>query len=812
MRHIFVVLIFLASLATVQGEESLVSIYPQTVQHTKNKTANFSSDGTYFVTGAFTVEGREIVRVWDFLNSAVAEDSKQYTYTRNYGRFKFDESLYSVFSPDDKDMASVWKGGIDILDYIPYEALVVFDTATGDILYDEEAAKESAHVTALRYSNDSFFLAYIVHTGAAVKTETDYDFDSRKEITTVETVDEKYEVKILIPRRKIQNKFYKTYTFENTDPQPLSLAFNVDDDVLAVGTSKGITLINFDSDDSRVEIPSSPVYDLEYTKDGEQLIAADGGNLKVWDTWKNRLIRTLNGRQNGQALSLALTHDDKYAVACFSDRCIKKWNIATGDVLFEMTDIPAQYTSVDISNDDRYILVGRDDGVVSCLDIESGKELVQYLSFGDEWIAITPDGYYNASPRGDEYLNIRFRTDVYSIQQFSASFYQPEVVHARILKQPDPPVVAQYGSIMHTLAPPAVNAKIINYNKTTGMAELSVESNSIGGSDYLPIESIEVTINGRQLESRTFDANTKKVSFKMPVTLDRGNNLIEVVSSNKMNYGLDIVRMNNSAAGNSVKPNLWLLAIGINEYSNFPNALAGEDLQDLNGCVSDAHKIQDAFLLQKGKQYQNVNTLLITDDSSIKPTRKNILDNLSFFKRAGSNDVIVLSIASHGITTEEGKFYFLPRDMDIAADGSLDFTRAIDIETILEAVNVPGRKIILLDACHSGAIDNNKVIRTLKNRSNVIFTAAGQNETAKEALPDDGYTGGHFTHYFVQGLNGGAANNLSSVTINNLGQYVKKGVAEQVQGHPRAVKRREGPQNPQIIIPDGYRNFVVSRK
>ncbi|HNJ42842.1 MAG TPA: hypothetical protein PKZ53_20335, partial [Acidobacteriota bacterium] len=44
----------------------------------------------------------------------------------------------------------------------------------------------------------------------------------------------------------------------------------------------------------------------------------------------------------------------------------------------------------------------------------------------DEWVALTPEGYYTASPKGDQYLNVRVGNQVLGIDSFRNKFNQPE--------------------------------------------------------------------------------------------------------------------------------------------------------------------------------------------------------------------------------------------------------------------------------------------------------------------------------------------------------------------------------------------------
>ncbi len=41
---------------------------------------------------------------------------------------------------------------------------------------------------------------------------------------------------------------------------------------------------------------------------------------------------------------------------------------------------------------------------------------------------IIPEGYYNASPNGDKYINVRIDNNVYSIENYRETFFRPDII------------------------------------------------------------------------------------------------------------------------------------------------------------------------------------------------------------------------------------------------------------------------------------------------------------------------------------------------------------------------------------------------
>ncbi len=85
--------------------------------------------------------------------------------------------------------------------------------------------------------------------------------------------------------------------------------------------------------------------------------------------------------------------------------------------------------SVAFSPDGRFIVSGSDDGTIKFWDVKTGKEIAQFVAFDDgEWVVITPEGYFNASPNGAKHLNVRVGNNAYPIDNFYKKFYNPDYV------------------------------------------------------------------------------------------------------------------------------------------------------------------------------------------------------------------------------------------------------------------------------------------------------------------------------------------------------------------------------------------------
>jgi len=72
---------------------------------------------------------------------------------------------------------------------------------------------------------------------------------------------------------------------------------------------------------------------------------------------------------------------------------------------------------------------GTDDGTVRFTDVVTGREIASFISFRDgQWAVITPEGYYNVSPSGGKYLNVRVGSAIHGIEKFREKFFRPDLV------------------------------------------------------------------------------------------------------------------------------------------------------------------------------------------------------------------------------------------------------------------------------------------------------------------------------------------------------------------------------------------------
>ncbi|KAF0122563.1 MAG: NB-ARC domain-containing protein, partial [bacterium] len=484
-------------------------------------------------------------------------------------------------------------------------------------------------------------------------------------------------------------------------------------------------------------------------------------------------------------------------------------------------------TSVIFTNNGKNVLSSSQDGTVRVWDSGTGKEIAKMISFSDgEWIVITPEGYYNSSANGDKHLNVHIGNNVYGIDQYRSAFYKPQIVEAALRLGDSQKAITDVVGIekekptaasIQNIEPPFIVIKSPEDGKKIG-------SNTSDLSLYVEdrnqtIKKVMVYVNGRvaasgetrgvkiTLKEGAIDIpeGKKTLDIKIPISLDIGENLLEVTAFNGFSEGRKSIRIYSALVGQAsrlseaILPNLWILSIGINRYQD-------KNLTPLSYAVADAEGIIEAFKSQKGRLFHEINSLIISDSSSIKPTYDSILDNLSYLSKASANDIVLLFIAGHGINDDKGDFYFLPADAVIMNDGAIKKSKAIPWRELKAILDLPSKKLIFADTCHSEGVagkktrgvDNDRFVKELQEANAVIFTSSRGRELSQES---DKWKHGAFTYAIIEGINGKAdLIKDNRVSMKELDTYVSETVP----------KITNGAQHPITNTPDGYVNFPVA--
>jgi hypothetical protein len=164
-----------------------------------------------------------------------------------------------------------------------------------------------------------------------------------------------------------------------------------------------------------------------------------------------------------------------------------------------------------------------------------------------------------------------------------------------------------------------------------------------------------------------------------------------------------------TATGSAKAPGgvLHVLAIGIDQFGDKAGGLR------LNYAAEDAHDVASALLdSQKGgpgkaSRYADVNLTYLPNDKADSAAILDALDDMarSMAKSEQGQDVALILVSSHGEMID-GQFYLIPYGFDAGSQGRSikSAVSASEFAKRVQALATHGKVLVLLDACHSGAV------------------------------------------------------------------------------------------------------------
>ena len=413
------------------------------------------------------------------------------------------------------------------------------------------------------------------------------------------------------------------------------------------------------------------------------------------------------------------------------------------------------------------------DNYIAVLRLPEKTEVAKmYLFTNGEWIVITPEGYFNASPNGAKLLNVRVGKNVYAIDNFYEKFYSPAYV-ASILEGKK---VAAASDIRKGVLPPPT-VKIVypgagrEYQSDT--LNVTVCAKDAGGG----VDEIRLFQNGKAIgeDTRGMKSVSKanEVVRTFSVILVDGPNSFRATAFSKDRSESDPSEVTVSLAAPRKEVSLHVLAVGINTYKN--PALS------LNYAEPDARSIAAFFKNGKSELFKDVEVSEIYSEQATKPS---ILASFTQLQKTNPQDVVLIYLAGHGENIND-KWYFIPYELTYPERETELTSKAISSDDLKESINkIKAQKIlVLIDACKSGAVllafrgfEDRKALSQLSRSTGVHIVAASTKNQFASEVKELGH--GVFTYTLLGGLSGKAAGAGEIITVRKLMGYIEEQLPE----------------------------------
>ncbi len=393
-------------------------------------------------------------------------------------------------------------------------------------------------------------------------------------------------------------------------------------------------------------------------------------------------------------------------------------------------------TGLAYSGDGKFAYSWSEGGACTKWDIGKGKEIYTLIFFEDhDYAIILPEGYYYISSRTDaKYLNFKLANRLYNFSQFDLQFNRPDKVLAAI-GSPDIKLMDEYykawqgrvkksgfresdftGGPLHVpeinlqadKIPPYSSEQQINLSFTLTDSLFNIRSYNIFIND-VPLKGI----NGEAVKQ-----TAHKLNISEQLLLNEGNNKIEVNCTNEKGIESRKETVYINYHGHLIKkPSTYFIGIGINRYA------ANSSFVDLSYCVKDIRDLSIAFT-EKYKDELVIDTLMNENAS-----KENILALKKILMQTKVDDKVIVSFSGHGMVDPEhpGDFYFVTGNTDVNNPAANGVSYA-QLEELLDSI--PARKkLMLLDACHSGESNDS----TVSSSNHIPGTKRGKEDDKKSS-------------------------------------------------------------------------------
>ena len=567
------------------------------------------------------------------------------------------------------------------------------------------------------------------------------------------------------------------------------------------------------------DLAAGRLADASAQQDGLKPASIYGLPVEDWrdgtaPTWKGTPI-TLDKYETSRSLAIrpgggGFTLGTDFALRAFDVEGDQRWSRPG----------PGPAWGVNFSADGRVVVAAYGDGTIRWHRWSDGQELLALFVHAPSkrWVAWTPTGYYMASPGAEDLIGWHLnrgweqQADFFPASRFRDRYNRPDIVRAVLQtldeggaeqqadaaaqrRQDSRPLIERLPPVVTILAPKDGSVQ------APGLIVIRYSVRSPSGSK---VDRVEAFMDGAKIEAR----GLAPVAADAPATIDGDNGGTAILTLPMPPHDAVVslvayaegkasdaaylqlkgaVRGGDAAdADTLLKPNLYALLIGVTHYDNRSF--------DLGYPAVDATGFGDALKAQEGRLYHHVEVKLLTDRDATAVGVKRGLTWLR--KQTTSHDLAIVFAAGHGTTDAKGKFWFLPYDAD-PEDVAATSVSQDDIENVL--FDLAGRKLLFIDACHSGAALNagargaTDVTLALSDFAQaeggvVAYAASTGREFSYER---DEWGHGAFTKALIEGI-GGRADLLHNGTITTatLDAYLENRVKELTGGQQHPVMNR----------------------
>jgi uncharacterized caspase-like protein/WD40 repeat protein len=352
-----------------------------------------------------------------------------------------------------------------------------------------------------------------------------------------------------------------------------------------------------------------------------------------------------------------------------------------------------------------------------------------------KFIFYTPDMYYYGSSNLDNIIYFEQNLKLYPFEQFDLKYNRPDIILRRLGYSDSLTIATFHKAYLKRL-------KKMHFTEDMLKEDFHLPEIKIENPDAFPVltdssaielhlhmkdakydlDRINVYINNVPVYGANGinlrEEHAQELSKQIKIELAKGMNKIQVSVLNQAGAEsyketLSITCNYKSSGATAQKPDLYLVSIGDSRYK--------DSRYDLSYAAKDAEDITATFAANTS--YNKVFSFMYADE---KVTRENILALKKELLKARRDDIVIITVAGHGVLDKNLDYYLATYDMDFEdpAGKGIPYEQ---LESLVDSI-APLRKVIFIDACHSGEIEKEEMEQLAaadQSNSEVKFRTAG---------------------------------------------------------------------------------------
>ncbi len=633
--------------------------------------ARFSADGKKIVTGS-----NHTLRIWDAGSGALLKNIKGFT-----------GSIYTaVFSPDSKRIIAASDDA----------SAAVWDAVTGKLLASLENPLQL--LTQVQFSADGKNLVSV----AADYTAKIWDSFSGKMISQLKGHTKTVMAAKFSPDGKKIQVFsgYGAMIFDIPNG-----IFNIDPDAVPVKKKR---IIVKDKGDTLAE------------KNSQYEISPDNSTRVFWTA---NVINYMAGKFKKQDLDSLEIYDAQSSNPFGTDGPPLPDSGMGYEGGLGLTDF---VSGVGFSPDSKKILITCSDNTVKLYDLSLGVTVFTiFLLDSTDYLVLLPSGYYLGTQGAAKLLHyVTGDLKIISFAQLDVNYNRPHLV-LQAAGKTDSTVLNNFRNAYYKrINKLGIDTLALNDSINVPEADFA-NRKTIAAAQKSELLSLHIQAKGSQHRLDRFNVWINEVPLygqrglpvgssiagrfdtTVVVRLCQGENRIETAVTavnGSESYRIPLLLSYQPSAPH--KETNWFVGIGIDRFA--------DSLHNLHYCSKDIRDLALAFKKKYGNSI-NIDTLF---NESV--TVENVVALKNRLRQTGVNDRLIVSYSGHGLLSTSYDYFLSTYAVNFKKPEE-NGLRYDELENLLDSIPAR-RKLLLIDACHSGELDK----ETLMHQKSGNLTVAAQ--------------------------------------------------------------------------------------